>query len=95
MKIKIPVRLKISVRSENPYLKISVHQWASRPEWCKCSGHLKGLQAAPDAKQESDKGRAGEDAGTHDHRKREDSGNTGGPEYICMIAGNEKKYKKS
>ena len=44
-KLKIPVRLKISVRSENPYLKISVHQWASRPEWCKCSGHLKGLQA--------------------------------------------------
>ena len=43
--VKIPVRLKISVRSENPYLKISVHQWASRPEWCKCSGHLKGLQA--------------------------------------------------
>ena len=59
-KIKIPIRLKISVRSENPYLKISVHQWANRPEWCKCSGHLKGLQAAPDAKQESDKGRAGE-----------------------------------
>ena len=57
-KLKIPIRLKISVRSENPYLKISVHQWASRPEWCKCSGHLKGLQAAPDAKQESDKGRA-------------------------------------
>ena len=23
--VKIPVRLKISVRSENPYLKISVH----------------------------------------------------------------------
>lgn len=57
MKTKIPVRLKISVRSENPYLKISVHQWASRPEWCKCSGYLKGL-AAPDAKQESNKGRA-------------------------------------
>ena len=56
--MKIPVRLKISVRSENPYLKISVHQWASRPEWCKYFGHLKGLQAAPDAKQESDKGRA-------------------------------------
>ena len=44
-KLKIPIRLKISVRSENPYLKISVHQWANRPEWCKCSGHLKGLQA--------------------------------------------------
>lgn len=28
---------------------------ASRPEWCKCSGHLKGLQAAPEAKQESNK----------------------------------------
>ena len=68
--VKIPVRLKISVRSENPYLKISVYQWANRPEWCKCSGHLKGLQAGPDAKQESHKGRAGEDAGTHDHRRR-------------------------
>ena len=44
-KLKIHIRLKISVRSENPYLKISVHQWANRPEWCKCSGHLKGLQA--------------------------------------------------
>ena len=43
--VKIPGRLKISVRSENPRLKISVHQWASRPKWCKCSGHLKGLQA--------------------------------------------------
>ena len=42
-KLKIPVRLKISVRSENPYLKISVHQWASRPEWCKCSGHLQRI----------------------------------------------------
>ena len=31
---------------------------------------------------------------THDHRKREDSGKAEKPEYICMIAGNEKKYKK-
>ena len=30
--VKIPVRLKISGRSENPYLKIPVHQWANRPE---------------------------------------------------------------
>ena len=33
--------------------------------------------------------------GTHDHRKREDSGKTEKPVYICMIAGNEKKLKKS
>ena len=32
--------------------------------------------------------------GTHDHRKREDSGKAVKPVYICMIAGNEKKYKK-
>ena len=32
--------------------------------------------------------------GTHDHRKREDSGKAGKSEYICMIADNEKKYKK-
>ena len=72
---KIPIgrkKLKIPVR-----LKITVHQWANRPEWCKCSGHLKGLQAAPDAKQESDKGRAGEDAGTHDHWKREERRQSG------------------
>ena len=29
--------------------------------------------------------------GTHDHRKREDSGKAEKPEYICMILGNEKK----
>ena len=33
--------------------------------------------------------------GTHDHRKREEHQQAGKPEYICMIADNEKKYKKS
>ena len=33
--------------------------------------------------------------GTHDHRKREDSGKAEKPAYIGIIAGNEKKYKKS
>ena len=33
--------------------------------------------------------------GTHDHRKREEHQQAGKSEYICMIAGNEKKYKKS
>ena len=32
--------------------------------------------------------------GTHDHRKREEHQQAEKPEYICMIAGNEKKYKK-
>ena len=32
--------------------------------------------------------------GTHDHWKREDSGKAGKSEYICIIAGNEKKLKK-
>ena len=32
--------------------------------------------------------------GTHDHWKREDSGKAGKSEYICIIAGNKKKYKK-
>ena len=58
MKLKIPIRLKISVRSENPYLKISVHQWANRRSGASVPDICKGLQAAPDAKQESDKGRA-------------------------------------
>ena len=34
-------------------------------------------------------------AGTHDNRKREDSGKAEKPAYIGIIAGNEKKYKKS
>ena len=29
--------------------------------------------------------------GTHHHRKREEHGQHGKPEYICMIAANEKK----
>ena len=32
--------------------------------------------------------------GTHDHRKREDSGKAEKPEYICMIIDNEKKVQK-
>ena len=58
------------MESKNPYLKISVHQWANRRSGASVPDICKGLQAAPDAKQESHKGRAGEDAGTHDHRMR-------------------------
>ena len=32
--------------------------------------------------------------GTHDHRQEMNTSNTGKPAYICMIADNEKKYKK-
>ena len=32
--------------------------------------------------------------GTHDNRKREEHQQAGKSEYICMIAGNEKKNKK-
>lgn len=75
-------------------------QWASRPEWCKCSGHLKGLQAAPDAKQESDKGRAtkGEPERMQEHTTTE--GEQAGKRqikfaiYIGMKAPNEKYLQK-
>lgn len=42
VRLKISVDLKISVRSENPYLKISV-RWANSPERCKCSGVLQRI----------------------------------------------------
>ena len=32
--------------------------------------------------------------GTHDNRKREERRQSGKPEYICMFASDEKKYKK-
>ena len=100
VRLKISVSLKISVRSENPYLKISV-RWANSPERCKCSGHLKGLQAAPEkagthdhdttteGEQESHKGRAGEDAGRRATKKINFA------LYIGMIAENEKYLQKT
>ena len=78
-KLKIPIRLKITERSKNPYLKISVHQWASRPEWCTCSGHLQRIagstgRKAGERQRVSHKGRAGADAGTHTTGKERDTG---------------------
>lgn len=96
VRLKISVSLKISVRSENPYLKISVHQWASRPELSDIFGHLKVLQAAPDAKQESDKGGAtkGEPERLQEHTTTE-----GEPEsnkqFFVLHIGIEKYSQKS
>ena len=41
--------------------------------------------------QDQDQDQDQDTSGTHDNRKREDSGKAEKPEYICMIAGNEKK----
>lgn len=57
------------------------------------SDNYKGLQAAQDAKQESDKGRAtkGEPERMQEHTTTGKGSNTKKPAYICMIAGDEKK----
>lgn len=76
VRLKISVGIKISVRSENPYLKISVHQWATRPEWCKCSGHLQriagstGRKAGEPQRESWRECRQGEQAGKQ-HKKRQ------------------------
>ena len=96
VRLKISVSLKISVRSDNPYLKISVHQWASRPEWCKCSGHLQRIA-----------GSTGRKAGERQRESRRGCRNTRPPKesrratnkeifclYIGIIAPNEKYLQK-
>ena len=87
MKIKIPVRLKISVRSENPYLKISVHQWANLRSGASVPDICKGLQAAPEAKQESDKGRAtkGEPERMQEHTTTEGEQESQNKQIFCFI----------
>ena len=60
--LKIPASLKISVRSKNPYLKISVHQKANRPEWCNLLESCKGIQGEPERIRNS--------RPRHDHRRR-------------------------
>lgn len=94
MRLKItdaPYFVKIPVR-----LKISVHQWASRPEWCKCSGHLKGLHrragepermqehTTTEGEQESHKERTGEDAGRRAKTKK----------FFVLYIGTEKYLQK-
>ena len=83
-KLKIPIRLKITEWSKNYGLKIPV-----RVRVC-----VRMYARAYDC-QDSTSGTSGTHTnGTHDHRKREDLGKTEKPVYICMFAGNEKKYKK-
>ena len=88
MKIKITIeskncRLKITITSKNYRLKIPV-----RVRAC-----VRMYARAYDCRTTQE--RRTHTNGTHDHRKREDSGKTEKPVYICMFAGNEKKYKKS
>ena len=83
-KLKIPIRLKITEWSKNYGLKIPV-----RVRVC-----VRMYARAYDC-QDSTSGTSGTHTnGTHDHRKREDSGKAKKPVYICMFAGTEKKYKK-
>ena len=61
-KIKIPASLKISVRSKNPYLKISVR-------WCSgaiCPESCKGIQGEPERMRNT--------RPRHDHRRRATKG---------------------
>ena len=90
-KLKIPIRLKISVRSENPYLKISVHQWASRPEWCKCSGHLKGLQAD---RTQSRRATKGEPERMQEHTTTEGEQESQNKNIFCFIYRYRKIFEK-
>ena len=95
---KIPIiskncRLKISVGSKN--FGISV---GKPPEWCKCSGHLQRIagstgRKAGERQRESHKGRAGEDAGTHDHRRRAGEQQTN--KFFVIYIGIEKYLQKS
>ena len=66
VRLKIPASLKISVRSKNPYLKISVHQKANRPEWCNLLESCKGIQGLQRG--------CSNTRPRHDHRRRATKG---------------------
>ena len=80
--VKIPARLKISVRSENPYLKISV-QWCSGASCPELSGVLQRYS-----------GRAGEDEGTHDQHTTT-AGEPKQRNFFVLYIGIEKYLQKS
>lgn len=84
--VKIPVRLKISVGSKN------FGTSAGKPSGVVQVFRTYERIAAPDAKQESDKGRAGEDAGTHDHRRRAGEQQTN--KFFVLYIGIEKYLQK-
>ena len=107
-KLKIPIRLKITIESKNPYLKISVHQWANRPEWCKCSGVLQRIAPdesstehttttrPPEESRRATKGDQEQPGEQHQRRAgRKATNKINFALYIGTIADDEKKYKKS
>ena len=52
IRLKIPASLKISVRSKNLYLKISVHQKKTVQSGAICPESCKGIQGEPERMQE-------------------------------------------
>lgn len=78
-------RLKITIESKNCRLKILVRVYARMYARVYYSGQI--VIRTQDHNWHTN--------GTHDHQKREGTSNAGKPEYICMISGNEKKYKKN
>ena len=79
-KIKIPVRLKITVKSKNYRARACVCAYV----WQIAIRHTTATGTPPE-----------HTTGTHDHRKREEHQQAGKPAYIGIIAGTEKKVKKN
>ena len=86
-KIKIPIRLKITIESKNYYLKIIARV---RVYACMYARMYSNSHKDKDHDQDQDQ----DTNGTPPPEKERNTGNAGKPEYICMIADNEKKYKK-
>ena len=87
-KIKIPIRLKITIESKNYYLKITVRA-CMYARVCACmieENSYQDTRPRPEHDQHTNGTRPPE---------REEHRQSGKPEYICMFAVNEKKYKKS
>ena len=89
-KIKIPIRLKITIESKNYCLKILVRVRVY------ARMYARAYDCGQIAIRTYDHHRnTAHQRNTERHRKREEHRQSGKPAYICMFAANEKKYKKS